>query len=51
MVTSSWALFWIGIVECTLTLSATLFSGFVLWTLMVRRRLYRTVGRTRLSQS
>jgi len=45
------ALFWVGIVEWVLTLSVTLFSGFVLWTLMVRRRLYRAVGTTRLSDS
>ena len=43
------ALMWIYIIEW-FTVTATLFiSGFLLWTLMVRRRLYGEVGVTRLT--
>jgi len=42
------ALFWIYVIEW-LSISGTfLLSGFALWTLMVRRRLYREVDRTRM---
>ena len=43
------ALMWIYIIEW-FTVTATLFiSGFLLWTLMVRKRLYGEVGVTRLT--
>jgi len=42
------ALMWIYVIEW-FTVTATLFiSGFLLWTLMVRRKLYGEVGVTRL---
>jgi len=42
------ALFWVYVVEWLMTSSTLFVSGFVLWTLMVRRRLYRAVEATRL---
>ncbi len=40
------ALLWVYVIEY-LTISGTaVISGFVIWTLMVRRRLYRSVGKT-----
>lgn len=41
------ALLWVYIVEWMVTTSVFMISGFVLWTLMVRRRLYRDVQVTR----
>ncbi len=41
------ALFWVYIVDWLVTTSILLLSGFVLWTLMVRRRLYKQVETTR----
>jgi len=44
------AMFWIFVIEW-LTVSATgMVCGFILWTVMIRRRLYREVKVTRLSQ-
>ncbi len=41
------ALFWVYLTEWTVTTGAALLAGSVLWSLMVRRRLYREVGTTR----
>ncbi len=41
------ALFWIYVVEWIVTTGISLFAGFILWTLMIRRALYREVGQTR----
>ncbi len=41
------ALFWIYIIEWFIVTGTFVFAGFVLWTLMVRRRLYREVSVTR----
>ncbi len=41
------ALFWVYVVEWTVTTGVFLVAGFVLWTLMVRRALYHEVGETR----
>ncbi len=43
------ALFWIYMVEWMAVTATALVCGFVLWTLMVRRRLYREVRITRAS--
>jgi hypothetical protein len=43
------ALFWIYVIEWLIVTGALFASGAVLWTLMVRRRLYGEVGSTRLS--
>ncbi len=40
------ALFWIFMIEWLAVFSTALISGFVLWTIMIRRRLYREVGAT-----
>ncbi len=42
------ALFWIFLVEWFVVSGTSMVSGFVLWTLMIRRRIYREVGTTRL---
>ncbi len=42
------ALFWVYVIEWLVSSSAFFISGFVLWTLMVRRRLYRAVRTTKL---
>jgi hypothetical protein len=42
------ALFWIYVVEWLSVLGSCLAASMVIWTLMVRRRLYRDVGSTRL---
>jgi len=44
------ALLWVYIIEWLVTSSALFISGFILWTLMVRRRLYRQVEATRLEE-
>jgi hypothetical protein len=44
------ALLWIYITEWLVTTATVMFCGFVLWTLMVRRRLYAEVGTTRLGR-
>lgn len=43
------ALFWVYVVEWLAVSSTFLMTGFVLWTLMVRRRLYRGVESTRFT--
>ena len=43
------ALFWVYIIEWLVTTSVLFISGFALWSLMVRRRLYRVVRTTRLA--
>lgn len=45
------ALLWVYVIEWLVSSSAFFISGFLLWTLMVRRRLYRDVGTTRLRDS
>ena len=45
------ALLWIYVVEWLAVSGASLVAGFALWTLMVRRRLYREVSVTRISSS
>jgi len=45
------ALFWVYIIEWLVASSTLFVSSFILWTLMVRRRLYRAVQATRLGQS
>ncbi|MBU7004823.1 MAG: hypothetical protein HXS50_04600, partial [Theionarchaea archaeon] len=45
------AMFWIFVIEWLSVTATGMFCGFVLWSLMVRRRLYREVGETRLSQA
>jgi len=42
------ALLWVYISEWLVVTSASMLAGFVLWTLMVRRRLYRSMGTTRM---
>jgi hypothetical protein len=44
------ALFWVYLIEWLVASSTFFISGFVLWTLMVRRRLYRDVQATRLRE-
>ena len=41
------ALFWIYMVEWSTVTGTCVFTGFVVWTLMVRKRLYREVSTTR----
>jgi hypothetical protein len=42
------ALFWVYVIEWSVASATTIASGMVVWTLMVRRRLYREVDITRL---
>jgi hypothetical protein len=42
------ALMWVYISEWMVVTSVSLLTGFIVWTLMVRRRLYRYVGTTRV---
>jgi uncharacterized membrane protein len=42
------ALFWVYAIEWMSVTATSLICGFVLWTLMVRRRMYREVAATRL---
>ncbi len=42
------SLFWVYVIEWTLTTGVLIISGFLLWTLMVRRRLYREARTTRM---
>jgi hypothetical protein len=42
------ALFWIFLVEWLVVSGTSMITGTVVWTLMVRRKVYREVGRTRL---
>jgi hypothetical protein len=41
------ALFWVYVIEWLAVSGTGLFAGFLLWSVMVRRRLYREVGGTR----
>jgi hypothetical protein len=43
------ALFWIFVIEWFVVTGTSMIAGTVLWTLMVRRRLYREVGETKLA--
>ncbi len=43
------ALLWVYAVEWLVFFSASFVSGFIIWTLMVRRRLYQSVRTTRLA--
>ncbi len=45
------ALFWVYVIEWLAVSSAATLAAFALWTLMVRRGLYKSVGRTRMRQS
>jgi hypothetical protein len=42
------ALLWIYVTEWVAVTGTSMFAGFILWSLMVRRRLYREVTTTRL---
>ncbi len=44
------ALFWIYVIEWSVALATTVTAGLVIWTLMVRRRLYKEVPGTRLTR-
>ncbi len=44
------ALLWVYIIEWLVTSSALFISGFAVWTLMVRRSMYRAVKTTRLKE-
>jgi len=44
------ALLWVYMIEWLATTSVLMVSGFLVWTLMVRRRLYRAVSSTRMTQ-
>jgi uncharacterized membrane protein len=44
------ALFWVYVTEWVVVAGTGMICGFVLWTIMVRRRLYREIETTRLSQ-
>ncbi len=43
------ALLWVYVIEWAVTTSVLIISGFVLWTLMVRRRLYRDIKTTKMT--
>jgi len=43
-------LFWVYVVEWSAVTSTLMISGFVIWTVMVRRKLYRQVGTTQLER-
>ncbi len=43
------ALLWVYTIEWIVTASTSLLAGFIIWTLMVRRKLYREVGGTRMA--
>lgn len=45
------ALLWIFMVEWAVVSATSMFSGALVWTLLVKRRLYREVGQTRLTGS
>ncbi|MBU7004319.1 MAG: hypothetical protein HXS50_02035 [Theionarchaea archaeon] len=44
------ALFWVYVTEWLVVASTGLICGFILWTFMVRRKMYREIGQTRLSR-
>jgi uncharacterized membrane protein len=43
------ALFWVYVTEWLVVAATGMLCGFVLWTIMIRRRLYREISSTRLS--
>jgi hypothetical protein len=43
-------LMWVYVVEWSTVTSTMMISGFVIWTVMVRRKLYRQVGTTQLER-
>jgi hypothetical protein len=45
------AMMWIYVVEWLTTAGTLFFSGFILWTLMIRRRLYREVETSRMKRT
>jgi hypothetical protein len=45
------ALFWVFLIEWLAVMGTFMVCGFILWSLMVRRRLYRDVEATRLKWS
>jgi len=45
------SLLWVYVIEWLGVTGTALFAGFVLWTIMVRRRLYREASATRLTLS
>jgi hypothetical protein len=45
------ALFWVYLSEWLVVTSVSIIAGFILWTLMIRRRMYRGVQATRLQAS
>jgi hypothetical protein len=44
------ALLWVYVTEWLVVASTGLICGFILWTFMVRRKMYREIGQTRLSR-
>jgi hypothetical protein len=44
------AMFWIFVIEWLAVTATGMVCGFILWTIMIRRKLYREVKATRLSQ-
>jgi hypothetical protein len=44
------ALFWVYVTEWLVVAGTGMICGFLLWTIMVRRRLYREIQTTHLSQ-
>ena len=44
------ALFWVYLTEWLVVASTGMICGFILWTVMVRRRMYREIGQTRLAR-
>lgn len=45
------ALMWVFISECFIVTTTLMITGYILWSLMVRRRLYRDIRVTRLQES
>lgn len=44
------ALFWVYLTEWLVVASTGMICGFILWTVMVRRRMYHEIGQTRLAR-
>ena len=44
-------LFWVYVVEWLSVTGVSLLSGFVVWTLMIRKKLYREIRVTRLQST
>jgi hypothetical protein len=51
MRTKDSALWWVYVIEWFTTTATLLLSSMLLWTLMVRRRLYRSVSSTRMREA